>query len=248
MPSTQPLAGKRILITRSREQGQELERRFSDAGAEVVWCPLLSIHPPTDPHPLQLALTNLDHFQWVVFSSRNGVEQTFRAWDQLGQPGAWPSFAVVGTGTAQSLLEHDQQATVLPEQQDAPGLVMALRDHLGTENTVLLPQAHNARPLLREGLSALGAQVTAVEAYQGLGISYDHPPVDVTTCDAITFASSATVKRFAAIPRVPKHWPAPIAIGRHTAATLEQIGQPARAVATNPDMASLVAAAIAGLT
>lgn len=241
------LTGHRICVTRSRAQGQELEDRLTKAGAEVVWCPLLQVLPPGDPEPLDQALDVLASFDWVVFSSRNGVEQTSQAWQARGRPGSWPRCAVVGSGTAIAARDYELEPAIIPEQMDADGLVAALAPQLTTASRVLLPQADNARHVLRDGLAATGAAVVAVEAYRGIAVTYEQPPVNLASCSAITFASSATVRRFAAIPGIPKTWPAPIAIGQQTAVTLTRMGQPPIAVALEPTMAALVDAVVAGL-
>lgn len=244
--SDRPLHGRHVLITRSREQGATLADGLQAAGAAVVWCPLLRIVPPTDPRPLRRALQELASYDWIAFTSRNGVEQTL-AHCEREPPPTWPAIAAIGSGTALALHEHGLTAALVPTQMDAPGLAAALIARRPDPGRILLLQADNAKPTLVELLTVAGWQVTTLTAYQGQGIVYQRPPIDLATCDACTFASSATVERFAAIPGLPARWPTPVAIGRQTGATLAAHGQTAAAIAVEPTIPALVAAVIAAL-
>ena len=244
-----PLSGKRIVITRAPEDAGSLAALLADRGAELVFYPLLRIEPPADPAPLDAALDRIRDFGLLVCTSRNGVLRCCARARERGL--AWrdlPPVVAIGAGTAQAAHEQALHVALVPEHADGPGLVaaMAARD---TREAVLLPQAHNARPLVARGLEDAGYPVTAVEAYRGEPAT-PGPLPEPASLDAVTFASAATVERFisaagdAAWRRLRADGCALVAIGPQTAAAIQQHDGLVAAEAAEPTMEALADAVI----
>ena len=242
------LAGRRILVTRAPEQGAELGELLAGEGAEPIYLPLLRIEPPADPAALTAALADLSAYDWVVFTSRNGVEQVAAQVDLRTAK----QIAVVGDGTADAVRETGAQVDLVPDHQHAEGLLSSLRRQGVAGTRMLLPQAHNARALLADGLRYAGAEVTAVEAYRGLATDPQISAAMLAGIDAVTFASSATVERFIdalgweLVARCALRGCRWIAIGSRTAVSLRQLGL-VPVMAERPSPAGITAACIAAL-
>ncbi|MGD0875080.1 MAG: uroporphyrinogen-III synthase [Acidimicrobiales bacterium] len=203
-----PLSGWRVVVTRARAQSSTLVERLTAAGASAVEVPVIEIADPTDGGVgLERALSRIEDFDWIVFTSANAVE---RCWRYLGDGRglACAKVAVIGSATAVALEGHDVRADLMPERFVAESLVEAFPSpvRLGDES-VLVPCVAEARDVLAEGLRAKGWRVEVVEAYQTIRSSLDHSLLDaVDRADAITFTSSSTVTGYlelAGAERVP---------------------------------------------
>ncbi|NDY42931.1 uroporphyrinogen-III C-methyltransferase [Dissulfurirhabdus thermomarina] len=197
-----PLLGRRVLVTRTREQASELVVRLEMRGALCVECPTIAVGPPADPAPLDRAVTELAAYDWVVFSSTNAVRFFFaRLWDRgldarhLGRA----RLAAVGEGTAQALEALRLRVDLVPDDFRAEGLLEAFGREGVAGRRILVPRAEKGRELLPEGLRRLGAEVTVAPTYrtyapelpEGMVEALEADPVDV-----VTFTSSSTVKHF----------------------------------------------------
>jgi hydroxymethylbilane synthase len=209
----QPLAGRRVLITRSRDRRTSaLSAHIRALGGQPIEVAAIAITPPADPAPLTAALTTLatnpDAFDWVVFTSPNAVEHTFQALASHALDARTFQrcrVAAVGEQTAQDLRAREVTVSLLPppDRQRAEGLLPLLIAAGIAGARVLLPCAASPSPTLPDGLRAAGAHVTAVTAYQTtpcaddrarlLAILSEAPPGDVT------FASGSAVAAFAAM-------------------------------------------------
>jgi uroporphyrinogen III methyltransferase/synthase len=197
-----PLLGKRILVTRSREQASDLIGILEERGAGCIECPTIAIRPPEDISPLDRAIDAIDSFDWIVFSSANGVRFFF---DRLFEKGrdirALGSIriAAVGSSTAEVLRELYLNIDLIPDVFRAEGLIAAFSELEMAGKRVLVPRAKVARQTLVDGLEAMGADVTVVTSYETV-----LPPVppevidilEVEPADVLTFTSSSTVKNF----------------------------------------------------
>jgi uroporphyrinogen III methyltransferase / synthase len=246
-----PLSGKRVVVTRSRDQASELADLLGDAGAEVVTAPVARQEPPRDSHALDHALTHLSNFDWLVFTSANAVRFTMDRLFALGfdaRACAHVRIAVIGPGTNNHLLRYGLRADVIPEQFDAAALAQNLVQLSKKNARVLLPQADNARPLLSKQLQHAELIVTTVEAYRTVVVPFTLDPE--LHIDAVTFASSATVERFVAglgterLAQLTKDGCHYFAIGKQTADTMSACGLPITGIAAEATIASLVAAVI----
>ncbi|MFQ5612317.1 MAG: uroporphyrinogen-III synthase [Anaerolineae bacterium] len=193
------LRGKRVLLTRPAGQNADFARRLRAAGAIPVEFPTIRIGPPDDPAPLDGALANLDAYDWLIFTSANGVEHF---WRRLQLAGAGRvkldrvRIAVVGPATAAALMQRKIAVDLIPAEHIAEGLLEAIGDVRGQR--VLLPAADIARPTLAEGLQAKGAIVDRVVAYQTRPVEEAGDlRAHLGGLDILTFASSSAVRGFA---------------------------------------------------
>lgn len=188
-----PLFGKRIVVTRASDQAPALSGRLRELGAEVLEVPAVRI-ARLDLEPLRSALETLTDYDWIVFTSRNGVSLF---WEQLLSSGrdarslAGIRIAAVGAATAGALLEHGIAVDVIPERFVAEGLIEALRERADMAGaSVLHVGAEGARDALRTGLGELGATVTLLPVYrsvpqpeggENLRAALEHGDVDLVT-------------------------------------------------------------------
>ena len=192
-----PLAGKRITVTRPLHQSGTMCQMLETRGAIPIEFPTIRIEPASDPNPLLQALSTLPSFDRVIFTSINGVAHT---WKYLQHP--WPGsvrVAAIGPATAAALRARGVTPDFVPSEYIAEALASGLESV--QDQAILLPRASKARPALAQLLCAGGAQVTTVTAYE----THVNHPSDVAYSDlahgtdAVTFTSGSTVKGFAAV-------------------------------------------------
>jgi uroporphyrinogen III methyltransferase/synthase len=198
-----PLLGKRIVVTRAREQASDLIKKLADLGADCLECSTIKIMPPEDEAPLNRAIQDLANYDWIVFTSVNGVAYFFetlfagnkdvRALNQLRT-------AAIGPATAKRLLDFGLKSDIVPETYRAESVVEAFSKEDIKDKKILLPRAAEARPVLPVELIKMGAQVDEVPAYRTIK---DPEKADVLiseledkAVDLVTFTSSSTVKNF----------------------------------------------------
>ncbi|MGD8188779.1 uroporphyrinogen-III C-methyltransferase [Brevibacillus ginsengisoli] len=197
-----PLFGKRILVTRARSQASDLSERIAELGGEAYEFPLVKMMPPRESQPLDEALHDLGSYDWVMFTSMNGVAFFFKRMRELKVDirTMKAKIAAVGPKTAESLEEKGLTVSVLPGEYHAEGLLNSLQGQLKAGEKVLLPRADIARKTLPKELSNLGLEVTEVDTYDTV---IDAGNVEETiellqdkAIQIITFTSSSTVKNF----------------------------------------------------
>jgi len=196
-----PLAGRRIVNTRAREQAAGLDKLLLAEGAVPISVPCIAIEPAPEPHLLDDALEALRDgaYDWVLFTSRNTVRAIDARQEATGRPLTIPvscRIAAVGRATATDVERlTGRPADLIPTRQDAATLATELPDPTGTR--ILIPGSSLARPGLAEALRQRGADVTVVTAYQTVPAT---PPVEIRsileTCDAVAFASPSAVMSF----------------------------------------------------
>ena len=201
-----PLLGKRIVVTRARQQASDLVKQLSDLGAECLEYPTIEIKAPRDPRPLKQAVTNVSEYDWIVFTSVNGVsyffEQLYAAGRDVRALGGLKT-AAIGPATAARLLEFGFNSDIVPETYRAESVVKAFEKEKLKGKKVLLPRAREARPILPKELSRMGAEVVEVPAYETLKAVENSDELvkqlKNKQVDMITFTSSSTVKNFKAL-------------------------------------------------
>ena len=247
-----PLAGKRIVVTRAREQASELADTLRALGAEPIEFPLIQIAPPADGYAaLDNALARVGAYDWICFASAPAVHAFC---DRLAQSGrdarafAGAKLGAVGPATAEALRGHGLMADFLPQAATGAGLGAELPGDVG-ENNVLIPRAGDSDAGLVDALTARGAAVDAVTAYEnvldGAGADEVRARLAAGTIDAVTFTSSSTVKNFvAALGGTPLPASVLIAcIGPTTAKTAaDLLGRVPDRIAAEPTMDGLIAA------
>jgi len=198
-----PLFGKRILITRAREQASAFGQRLEAAGAEVIEFPTIQIEPPESWEPLDAAVARIREYQWVIFTSANGVRFF---WDRLRNAGrdVRDLFGImvcaIGPATAAALLDRGIRADIVPAEFKAEALVDAVGSERMRGARVLLARAAEAREVLPEELTRRGAVVDVVPAYRTVKNTANADELRTLLrdgkVDAVTFTSSSTVRYF----------------------------------------------------
>ena len=203
---TRPLLGKRIVVTRARDQASDLVKALCDLGAECLEVPTIRVAPPDDWGPLDRAVAELPSCDWIVFTSVNGVERFFERVFSAGKDARALGHlrtAAIGPATAARLKCFGLSSDLVPENFRAEAIVDAFRREDIRGKTILLPRAQEARQVLPEELAAMGATVREVPAYKTELASTDAGEVvsrlDQKSLDLITFTSSSTVKNFKAL-------------------------------------------------
>lgn len=200
---TRPLFGKRILVTRAREQAGALSNLLMEYGAEPVEYPVIQFIPPESWHDLDEALENLTRYHWLVFTSVNGVHPFIERLRQRGQDTRALSglrICCIGPRTAEELNRYGLKADLVPAQFQAEGLIEAMTAAGISGQRVLIARAAVAREILPDQLRAASAEVHVVTVYRTI-----RPAVEIEQLkeqfrrhklDVITFASSSTVRNF----------------------------------------------------
>jgi uroporphyrinogen III methyltransferase/synthase len=201
-----PLMGRSIVVTRAREQASDLVKLLSDLGAECLECPTIKVAPPDDIKPLDTAIENLAAYDWLIFTSVNGVNFFFeRLFAKDGDVRALSNLrtAVIGPATAERLFDFGLQSDIVPESYRAESVVKAFTKVDIKGQKILLPRAKQARSVLPEELTKMGGVVDEITAYCTQAVQ-DNIDLLLTrlkerTIDMITFTSSSTVKNFHAL-------------------------------------------------
>ena len=198
-----PLFGKRVIVTRARQQAGDLVRRLSELGAECLEVPTIRIVPPDDWRPLDQAITRIGNYDWLIFTSVNGVDHFFKRMAAGGKDARALSriqTAGIGPATAQRLLAFGLKTDVLPKNYHAESVVEAFADMDIRGAKILLPRAEKARPVLPRELTRMGATVEQITVYRTLPLPEQRKPLiqalESGSVDLITFTSSSTVRNF----------------------------------------------------
>jgi len=204
-----PLFGRRVVVTRASEQAGELVDMLEDRGAEAILAPTIRIAPPEDIDALDRSCAEAGSYDWIVFTSANGVEHFMRRVLANGdiRDLKGPRICTIGPATTEQLARFGIRVDLTPEEYRAEAVAAALKD-LGDVRgkRFLLPRADIAREALADQLREAGAAVTEVAAYRTLLAGGDRDgDHDVyrmlldRKIDAVTFTSASTVKNFAKI-------------------------------------------------
>ena len=205
-----PLFGKRVLVTRPREQAGELCDALALLGAEPIEAPMIRIAPPEDIAPLQTAVSRASEFDWIVFTSGNAVQifmETLLAGNQDVRALKGPKLCTVGTSTAEKLTTFGIKVDLVPAEFRAEGLVQALAAQGSLQGArVLFPRGDIAREVVAEELRNEGAEVTEVIAYRTIieDLQREGEP-DIygmlleRKIDVVTFTSGSAVRNFAKV-------------------------------------------------
>ena len=198
-----PLLGKRIVVTRARQQASDLVRRLSDLGAECLEYPTIKVVPANDAAPLDDAVQNLSTYDWILFTSVNGVKFFFEhlfAMDKDVRALSHLNTAAIGPATAEKMFEYGLKSDIIPQNYRAEAVVDAFRKIKLEGKKILLPRAKEARPVLPVELRKMGAEVDEVAAYLTEKARADTDQLikrlREKTVDLVTFTSSSTVQNF----------------------------------------------------
>ena len=194
-----PLFGKRIVVTRAREQADALASQLSALGAGVVELPTIEIRPPADCAPLDRALAELDTYDWLIFTSANGVRFFLDRLDagenDLRKLRA--RICAIGPATRAAVEALHLKVDLMGKEYVAESLLEAFAAHPLAGKRVLLPRAAVARDLVPTELARRGAHVDVVEAYRTVApehLAERAREVLAPPPDCLTFTSSSTVR------------------------------------------------------
>jgi len=228
-----PLFGRRIVVTRTRAQAGELRRRLEELGADVLELPTIDILPPRDPRSIQRAVSRIQDFDWLVFTSPNGVDFFFEEF--LNQHGdirrlGRVRLAAIGPATSAKLKERGLKVDLMPREFVAERVAEELKKRPG-RGRVLLARADIARDALPRLLRKAGFSVEEATAYRTAAPARASATARLLSegADLVTFTSSSTVENFvkllgkrkiASIPRRPRY----VSIGPITSQTMRKLG------------------------
>jgi uroporphyrinogen III methyltransferase/synthase len=199
-----PLFGQRIVITRPRDEARHAAATLEALGAEVLLAPTVEVRPITDTGPLDQAIDRLADYQWLVFTSANGVRFFFERLEQKGRDlraVGHIKLAAIGPTTAEALAQFHLRADLIPESYRSESLAEALGQH-ARGCRVLLARADRGRAVLKEELQPL-AEVDQVAVYHNADV--ESIPDEVSsrileaTVDCITLTSSDITSRLHAL-------------------------------------------------
>ncbi len=193
---SKPLFGKRIVVTRAREQASELKRLLEEAGAQVVQFPTIEIAPPASYESLDRVIECIDDHQWLIFTSTNGVDAFFERLRHHGEDSralAGVMVAAVGESTADDLRRRGIEPDLVPPKFQSTALLPLLEaDQRGIRTAVI--RAAEGREELIDELRRRGGEVDLAIAYETrrVTIAID----DLHDIDIVTFTSASTVDNF----------------------------------------------------
>ena len=243
-----PLAGRRIVVTRTRKQAGALSGQLRDLGAEVIELPTIRIEPPSDLRAFAELVQDAHAYDWIVFTSPNGVtsffEMFYKLYDDARDIGG-ARIAAIGAATAQRVRSFHLKVDLQPEEFVAEAVVKEFKKEGDIENLrILIARAEEARDLLPKELGALGAIVDVAFAYRTVAETNDRTEARSRLAkegaDMITFTSSSTVENFLGLG-LP--WPEGMkvaSIGPITSKTARDRGLTIGVEATRHDIPGLV--------
>ena len=242
-----PLFGQTIVVARPQHQSDALRAPLVELGAEVLLQPAIEIGPPEDWSEVDATIDSIDQFDWLVFSSTNGVRYLL---DRLMEKDdvrklAGVRLASIGPATTDELARYHLRAEIQPEIYRAEALALALSEHVHGQR-VLLARASRGREALCERLSAAGAEVTQVVVYRSRDVAAPDPVIAERMAggeiDTVLVSSSAIAHSLSRLFGETLHRTRLISISPITSQTLIDLGYQVGAEAITYDMPGLVAA------
>jgi uroporphyrinogen III methyltransferase/synthase len=198
-----PLFGKKIIVTRTREQASELVAGLEEFGANCLEYSTIHIKPVDSYDILDSELERLNEYHWILFTSLNGVKYFFEHLYSKGMDARdlkGTDLAVVGKSTADFLLGYGLNADLIPSTFTGEGLAESLLDQGIEGRNILIPRALHGREILPETLRGAGAQVTIAPVYENCPADGDKESLREELLNGgvemITFTSSSTVRNF----------------------------------------------------
>ena len=250
---SRPLFGQRVVVTRTREQASQLADQLHELGAEVLEIPTIRTEEPENKSDLVDSMLTLGEYDWIVFTSPNGVaaffNYFFKGFDDIRALGNL-RIAAVGPATAAKLKEFHLRVDAMPEEYVASKIAKAISSFETIENLrILLMRAEVANEELPKELEEHGAIVDDVACYRTVPETEDQNGAAERLleggADWITFTSSSTVENFHArfdLPKLKQQFPKirVASIGPETTKTLKRIGVPPDAEAREHNIPGLV--------
>ncbi|MHB1126278.1 MAG: uroporphyrinogen-III C-methyltransferase [Bacillota bacterium] len=199
-----PLFGKRVVVTRAKGQAGSMMEKIEALGGEPWEFPAISVEDPEDYGPMDRAIANIENYNWIIFTSANGVQYFFKRLRHFNQDIRAlhrAKLGAIGPRTREELERYGLVVEFVPEEYVAEAVIEGLRERNMNGARVLLPRADIARNVLPEALRIQGAQVDEVDAYRTVKGRADAAALREMLLDgaihAITFTSSSTARNFA---------------------------------------------------
>jgi len=245
-----PLWGKRVVVTRTRKQAGELSGKLRELGADVLEIPAIEIQPPNDLRAFAELVRDAHMYEWVVFTSPNGVEAFFEMFYRIygdAREFGGGRIAAIGPATARKVAEYRFKVELQPEQAVAEEVVKAFDAEMTVENTrILVVRPEVSRDVIANELTKKGAIVDEAIAYRTVPATEDRSGVLARLkeegADIVAFASSSAVEAFLDL-KLPL--PADVkyaSIGPVTSQTMRRLGLKVAAEAKTHDIEGLVKA------
>lgn len=239
-----PLFGKRIVVTRATEQARGFLEEMSGLGAECIRFPTIEVAPPESWDPLDHAVRSLENYQWMLFTSVNGVKYFFERLSLTGKDARdlkGLQIGAIGPKTAEHLNRLGIRPDFMPDEYRSEAIVGYLSKFPISGTNILIPRAAEAREILPKELTRMGARVDVVPAYRIKTPVHDTGRIgemfEKGSIDMVTFTSSSTVNNFVKMFEISREelerWVAGVAaacIGPITAKTARQNGFSVRVV------------------
>ncbi|MDX2081029.1 MAG: uroporphyrinogen-III C-methyltransferase [Terrimicrobiaceae bacterium] len=245
-----PLFGKRIAVTRTREQAGELVGRLRELGADAFELPTIRIEPAPDKRAFYELVADSHIYQWIVFTSPNGVDAFFKAFFEIYHDAreiGGARIAAIGPATAARVRSFHLAVDVQPEKYVAEEIITALQKEGSVENVqILLARAEGARDVLAKELTRLGAIVDEAVAYRTVpetdDVSGGIRRYRESGADMVTFTSSSTAENFHALGLPVPPGVRYASIGPVTSRTMKSLEMPVDLEAGVHDIPGLVSA------
>ena len=203
---SKPLFGKGVVITRPEKQADDLARLLTKEGANPIHFPTIQIVPPSSWRDLDAAMKRLEDYEWLIFTSANGVAFFF---ERLAAKGKdirdlkGVKICCIGPATARQIQEKGIRVDLVPREFISEGILKSFARMNLKGKKILIARAAKARDILPKGLKKMGAQVDVVTAYETIGSGKKKKDIEElfkeNQVDVITFTSSSTVKNFVKI-------------------------------------------------
>jgi len=230
-----PLFGKTVIVTRAKSQAHDLIKGLEDLGGQVIPFPTIEIVPPKSFEPLDSAINEIRSYDWIIFTSVNGVTSFFKRLKELGKDIrelCGVKIAAIGEITAQSIEAMGIKVDLVPKDFRAEGLIKKFKNNKIKGAKMLLPRAKVARDILPETLKKMGAQVKVITAYitkkpNKTKVKSTQKLLKENKVDLLSFTSSSTARNFFELmPDFKQHNKNPIiaCIGPITAKTVKDFG------------------------
>ncbi|MEX0612138.1 MAG: uroporphyrinogen-III C-methyltransferase [Pirellulales bacterium] len=249
--TSRPLFGRTILVTRPEHQADDLANPLQDLGANVLCQPAIEIREPADRSPLDAVIDRLDQFDWLVFSSSNGVQYFMRRLFERGydlRRLATARLAAIGPATVDALAEYHLRAEVQPPTYRAEALAEALAPHARGKR-FFLARASRGREVLAEMLAAAGANVEQAAVYESRDVTSPNAGIAEALAagriDWTTVTSSAIARSLVHLFGESLRKTQLAAISPVTADVLKSLGYPPATVAETYTTEGMVAAILA---
>ncbi|OGI24384.1 MAG: uroporphyrinogen-III C-methyltransferase [Candidatus Melainabacteria bacterium RIFOXYA12_FULL_32_12] len=196
-----PLFGRKILVTRARHQASALVKKIEEAGGRAIEFPTIEIQSNDNDSQLKQMFDSLNNYQWVIFTSVNGVEIFFeklKSNDKDIRTIGQAKLCAIGEATRQALENYYLKVDFTPHEYVAEALVEGLKERIKAGDKVLIPRADVAREILPDQLKEMCAVVDVVPLYKTVlpNRSAEELKDILDKVDTITFASSSTVTNF----------------------------------------------------